>query len=85
LVTGLDGRPVTGALVAPDPGVPVFTGHLQQWFGGSFNHSNFATHDAISFSGTAADGTTFSIHLVDHLSTTPNVAAAPNSFDIGQC
>src|SRR5215469_9557273 len=77
--------PATGALVAPDPGVPVFTGHLQQWFGGSFNRSNFVNHDTINFSGTAADGTTFSIHLVDHLSTTPNVAAAPNSFDIGQC
>jgi hypothetical protein len=77
--------PVTGALVTPDPGVPAYTGHLQQWFGGSFNHSNFVSHDTINFSGTAADGSTFSIHLVDHLSTTPNVAAAPNSFDIGTC
>jgi hypothetical protein len=40
--------PATGALVAPDPGVPDFTGHLQQWFGGSFNHSNFVTHDTIN-------------------------------------
>ena len=74
-----------GNLVAPDPSVPIFTGHLQQWFGGSFNHHNFVNHLTINFSGTAADGSTFSFHEVDHLSTTPNVAAAPNSFDIGHC
>jgi hypothetical protein len=28
--------PVTGALVAPDPNVPPYSGHLQTWFGGSF-------------------------------------------------
>ena len=74
-----------GNLVAPDPSVPPFTGQLTQWFGGSFNHSNFVSHDTIHFSGTAADGSTLGIHLVDHLSTTPNVAAAPNSFNIGSC
>ena len=74
-----------GNPVAPDPGVPPYTGHLQQWFGGSFNHSNFVNHDTINFSGTAADGSTFSFHQVDHLSTTPNVAAAPNSFSIAHC
>ena len=74
-----------GNLLAPDPAVPAYTGHLQQWFGGSFNHSNFVDHDTINFTGTAADGSAFSIHLVDHLSTTPNVAAAPNSFHIGHC
>ena len=74
-----------GNLVAPDPGVPVFTGHLTTWFGGSFNRSNFVDHDTITFTGTAADGSTFSIHQVDHLSTTPNVAAAPNSFSITRC
>jgi hypothetical protein len=70
---------------APDPSAPILTGHLQQWFGGSFNHSNFVVHDTINFSGTAADGTPFSFHAVDHVSTTPNVAAAPNSFDIAHC
>ncbi len=75
----------SGNLVAPDPSVPPLTGHLQQWFGGSFNHSNFVVHDTTNFSGAAADGTPFSFHLVDHLSTTPNVAAAPNSFSIAHC
>jgi len=74
-----------GNLVAPDPNVPIFTGHLTTWFGGSFNRSNFVVHDTITFTGTAADGSTFSIHQVDHLSTTPNVAAAPNSFSITRC
>jgi len=74
-----------GNLVAPDPSVPVQTGHLTQWFGGSFNHSNFVVHDTINFTGTEADGTPFSFHAVDHLSTTPNVAAAPNSFNIAHC
>ena len=74
-----------GNLVAPDPSVPIFTGHLTTWFGGSFNRSNFVDHDTITFTGTAADGSTFSIHQVDHLSTTPNVAAAPNSFSITRC
>ena len=74
-----------GNPVAPDPNVLPYTGHLQQWFGGSFNNMNFVNHDTINFTGTAADGSSFAIHLVDHLSTTPNVAAAPNSFSITRC
>ena len=74
-----------GNLVAPDPSVPTMTGHLQQWFGGSFNRSNFVVHDTINFTGTEADGTPFGFHAVDHLSTTPNVAAAPNTFSIAHC
>jgi hypothetical protein len=74
-----------GNLVAPDPGVPVYTGHLEQWFGGSFNNHNFVTHDTINFTGTGADGSSFGIHLVDHLSTSAIVTAAPTSFDIGHC
>ena len=46
---------------------------------------NFVDHDTINFTGTAADGSAFSIHLADHPSTTPNVAAAPNRFHIGHC
>ena len=74
-----------GNLVAPDPGVPPYTGQLTQWFGGSFNNRNFVNHDTINFTGTASDGSTLSFHQVDHLSTTPNVAAAPNSFSIAHC
>jgi hypothetical protein len=74
-----------GNLVAPDPSVPPVTGHYQAWFGGSFNRSNFVVHDTINFRGATPDGTPFSFHQVDHLSTTPNVAAAPNSFSIARC
>ena len=75
----------SGNLVAPDPSVPPFTGHLTFGFGGSFNQSNFVNHDTIHFSGTAADGSTFTIHEIDHLSTSASAAAAPNSFSIGFC
>ena len=74
-----------GNLVAPDPSVPVFTGHLQFWFGGSFNNKNFVNHDTINFIGTAADGSTFGIHEVDHLSTSAVVTAAPSGFSITHC
>ena len=74
-----------GNLVAPDPSVPVFTGHLQFWFGGSFNNKNFVNHDTINFTGTAADGSTFGIHEVDHLSTSAVVTAAPSGFSITHC
>jgi hypothetical protein len=74
-----------GNLVAPDPSVPVFTGHLQFWFGGSVNNKNFVNHDTINFTGTAADGSTFGIHEVDHLSTSAVVTAAPSGFSITHC
>lgn len=74
-----------GQPVAPDPSVPPYTGHLQTWFGDSINNRNSVDHDTINFSGTAADGSSFSIHLVDHLSYPATVAAAPTSFDIGHC
>src|SRR5215469_17847163 len=57
-----------GIPVAPDPSVPAYTGHLQTWFGGSFNNKNFVDHDTVNFSGTGTDGSTLGIHLVDHLS-----------------
>src|SRR5215468_2164508 len=74
-----------GNLIAPDPTVPPFTGHLQFWFGGSFNNKNFVIHHTINFTGTAADGSSFAIHEVDHLSTSAVVTAAPNSFSIVHC
>jgi hypothetical protein len=75
----------TGALVAPDPSVPPLTGHFTFWFGGSINHRNFVDHFTDHFSGTAADGSTFSIHEVGHFSTAAAVAVAPNSFSISRC
>jgi hypothetical protein len=74
-----------GNPIAPDPKVLPYSGHLQTWFGGSFNNKNYVQHDTVNFTGTAADGSTFSIHLVDHASAPAAVAAAPTTFDIGHC
>jgi len=46
---------------------------------------NFVDHDTINFTGTAADGSTFGIHEVDHLSTSAVVTAAPSGFSITHC
>jgi hypothetical protein len=75
----------TGTIFTPDPNVPAYTGHLHTWFGGSMNNKAFVNHDTVSFSGTAADGSTFSLHLVDHVSVSAAAAPAPNVFDIGSC
>jgi hypothetical protein len=77
--------PSTQSLIAPDPNVPVFTGHLTQWFGGSFNQNNMVNHGTMTFSGAAADGTTIHLHMVSHMNTTPHPAAAPNSFNNVSC
>jgi len=74
-----------GNPVKPDTNAPVLTGHLTQWFGGSFNRSNMVNHDTFLFSGSAPDGTTVQFHMVDHMNTTPNPAAPPNTFDIAVC
>jgi hypothetical protein len=68
-----------------DSSVPPFTGHLTAWFGGSFNMSNSVFHDTINFSGTAADGTTLTIHDVFHVNSTPNTIGPPHFFDITTC
>jgi hypothetical protein len=72
-------------LTTPDLSVPPFTGRLTSWFGGSFNMSNFVLHGTINFSGTAADGTTLTIHDVFHVNNTPNTLGPPHSFDITTC
>jgi hypothetical protein len=70
-----------------DSSVPPFTGKLTVWFGGSFNKSNQVFHDTINFSGTAADGTTLTIHDVFHTNTTPNTPplGPTHFFDITTC
>jgi hypothetical protein len=74
-----------GNPLAPDPNVPVYSGHLTQWFGGSFNKNNMVNHATVTFSGTAPDATSVHFHMVDHMNTTPNPAAAPNAFNIAFC
>jgi hypothetical protein len=74
-----------GNLIGPDPNAPTLTGHLTQWFGGSFNNKNMVNHDIINFSGTGSDGSSLSFHAVDHMNTTGVVTAAPNTFSIASC
>lgn len=64
---------------APNP----ITGHLTEWFGGSFNNQNFVTHDTINFTGTDANGGAVSFHAVDHVNT--DKAGLPHVFDIASC
>jgi hypothetical protein len=72
-------------LTTPDPNVLPFTGKITEWFGGSFNKNNQVFHDTFHFSGTAANGTTFTILDVSHVNTTPNTLGPPHSFQITTC
>jgi hypothetical protein len=71
--------------VTPDPNVPTYTGHLQQWFGGSFNKNNFVNHDTTNVQATGSDGSSLGFHIVDHMSTSAVVTAAPNTFTFAHC
>jgi hypothetical protein len=57
----------------------VLTGHLTEWFGGSFNNRNFVNHDTINFAGDQG----VSFHAVDHLSQ--SAAGQINEFHIASC
>jgi hypothetical protein len=52
---------------------------------GNFNKPNVVNHDTTTFTGTGSDGSRLSFHLVDHLSTSAVVTAAPNAFSIAHC
>ena len=41
---------VTGIVGPADPNVPVFSGHLTEWFGGSFNNKNSVNHGTFNLS-----------------------------------
>jgi hypothetical protein len=73
------GNPVAPDLTAPNP----VTGHLTEWFGGSFNNRNFVNHDTINFTGTDANGNPVSFHAVDHMSI--SATNIPNTFSIASC
>ncbi len=55
----------------PDASVPTFTGHLTEWFGGSFNKQSAVQHDTFNISATASNGQRLGVHVVDHASWTP--------------
>jgi hypothetical protein len=66
---------VTGIIGPPDPSVPVFTGKLTEWFGGSFNNKNSVNTGTIHVSATG-DGQSLSVHAVFHAAW--GVGADPN-------
>jgi hypothetical protein len=66
---------VTGIIGPADPNVAVFSGHLTEWFGGSFNNKNSVNHGTFNLSA-AGGGQTLSVHMVFHASWA--VGADPN-------
>jgi hypothetical protein len=72
-------------LTQPDTAVPVYSGRLTEWFGGSFNASNLVFHDTFHLSLTGTDGTTLSVLAVDHFNTNASQNGLPNSFSIFSC
>jgi hypothetical protein len=73
-------------LTTPDPTVLPFSGHLTEWFGGSFNRGNMVEHSTFHFHGTDANGNTLMITDISHLNTNAaNPFGPPNSFEITHC
>jgi len=83
-VTAFIGDPTAGGL--PDPAVPPLTGRLTEWFGGSFNRSNFVVHNTFHINATSADGLT-SLRVLDvsHTNTSASNPFVPHSFEITTC
>lgn len=73
IVTDNQGNIVSADIVGPADAV--LTGHLTNWFGGSFNNKSVVLHDTINFIGTGQNGAPMNLHAVDHTSwnatTTP--------------
>ena len=82
-ITPYIGDPTAGG--SPDPAQLPYTGQLTEWFGGSFNRSNFVTHDTVHFDGTAADGTALRVLDVSHTNTSASNPFMPRSFEITTC
>ena len=59
-----------GNLSADIVGPPdaIVTGHLTEWFGGSFNNKTVVFTDTITFTGTDQNGVSIHLHAVDHTS-----------------
>jgi hypothetical protein len=73
-------------LTIPDPNVQPFTGHLTEWFGGSFNRSNMVFHSTFHFHGTDANGNSLTVTDISHLNTNAaNPFGPANSFEITHC
>jgi hypothetical protein len=72
--------PPTITMLGPDPNRPVLTGHLQSWFGFQGNQNNFSESGTANVQATSADGTSYSLHLNDHLNSTGNNPFVPHTI-----
>jgi hypothetical protein len=78
---------VTGVVGPPDTGVPVFSGRLTEWFGGSFNNKNSVNTGTVNVMATG-DGQSLTVHAVFHAAW--GVGADPSGpptmqFDKAHC
>ena len=55
--------------LTPDVGTVTYSGHFAAWFGTSINQNNSVLHDTINVRAIGSDGSTVTINLVDHMST----------------
>jgi hypothetical protein len=82
-ITAYLGDPSAGG--TPDPAVPQYGGKITEWFGGSFNHSNFVTHSTIHVDATASDGSGLHLSDVFHLNSAAGSVAPPHFFEFAHC
>jgi hypothetical protein len=77
----------TGAVsfVPLDSSQPSYFGHTTGWFGTSLNKNNAVFHDTQNSTLTGTDGSTISMHLVDHLSVNANGAVNAFSLNGSSC
>jgi len=64
-----------------DPTLPSYYGHITVWFGASMNQSSFVFHDTFNATLTGTDGSTITLHMVDHVSM--SASGILNSFSLG--
>jgi hypothetical protein len=74
---------LTGSATAipTDPLQPSYFGHITIWFGASLNKNNLVFHDTLNATLTGTDGSTISLHMVDHMNT--SASGMVNSFSLG--
>ena len=70
VVLDSDGN-VTAITGPPDPDVPVYTGKVTEWFGGSFNNKTSVVHGTQNFDLSAPGDQTLSVHARFHALWTP--------------
>jgi hypothetical protein len=64
-----------------DPTQPSYVGHITIWFGASLNQNNLVFHDTLNATLTGTDGSTITLHLVDHVSI--SASGILNVFSLG--